>query len=79
MLGREGVTMEVGLKPVEVGKGLAGMQVKLEVLLSEQQTSPGKCQVLISGTALPGRRAPAHTSYGQTWGAGGLPSLFELS
>ena len=73
--------MEVELKPVEVGKGLAGMQVKREVLLSEQQTSPpGKCQVLISGTALPGRKAPAHMSCGQTFGgAGGLPSLFELS
>lgn len=71
--GREG-----GRHPGSAGKGRGHNGG--EVLLSEQQTSPGKCQVLISGTALPGRRAPAHTSCGQTFGgAGGLPSLFELS
>lgn len=55
---REGGTQEVlGRVPTEVGKGLARSQVKWEVLLSEKQTSPGKCYVLTSGAALLGRRA----------------------
>lgn len=60
---REGGTQEVlggGGVPTEVGKGLATSQVKREVLLSEKQTSPGKCYMLTSGAALPGRATCPH-------------------
>lgn len=59
---REGGTQEVlggGRVPTEVGKGLAWSQVKREVL-SEKQTSPGKCYMLTSGAALPGRATCPH-------------------